>query len=89
MRRGASAPSLFLLQFLADPDHGTLEVMRAQPFHSANVVILRQDAQSRSEPDAHIREENGALRPALESAIPQQIVENLGNAEALPYLAER
>ena len=83
-----------LLHLLAKPGHGAVEMMKVQPFRAGNVVILHPGRaiaiRARCEyPMQGGNEEDGALHRKFEGAVLQQIAQNIGDAEPIPYFVKQ
>ena len=70
-------PIRLLLQFLAEPGHGAVEVMQIEPLGAGDVVVLHPRRavaiRSRDEQPVQRGDEDGALDRKLERAVLQQI----------------
>src|SRR5271166_4996192 len=90
--RRESVLALFL-HLLAEPGHGPVEMMQIQSLGAGNVVILHPGPaiaiRARYEYPMQGGNEDGALHRKFEGAVLQQIAQNIGDAEPLPYLAEQ
>jgi hypothetical protein len=86
-------PVRLLLQFLAEPGHGPIEVMQIEPLGAGDVVILHPSRAvavgSGDEQPMQRGDKHGALDRKLERAILQQIVENRANPLPLPDSVEQ
>ena len=81
-------PVRLLLQFLAEPGHGAIEVMQIEPFGAGDVVILDPRrtvaVRSRNEQPMQRGDEHGALDRKLERALLQQVGQDGVNRRAAP-----
>ena len=91
-QRGASAPRL-LLDLLAQPRHGAVEVMQVEFLGAGDVVVAHPGRavaiRARHEQPVQRRHEHGALDGELEGALVQQIAQHRVDAEPLPDPAEQ
>src|SRR5271169_5156456 len=92
-QRGASGPIRLLLQFLAQPGHGAVEVMQIEPLGAGDIVVLHPRPtvaiRSRNEQPMQRGDEHGALDRKLERALVQQIIEDRANPQPIPDPAEQ
>lgn len=82
-----------LLQFLAEPRHGPLEMMEVEAFDAWNVVILHPrravTVRPRDEKTVQSADKDSAFDCELERAVLQQLTEHVADAEPFPYPAEQ
>ena len=81
-------PIRLLLQFLAEPGHGAVEVMQIEPLGAGDVVILHPRRtvaiRSRNEQPMQGGDEDGALDRELERALLQQVDQHGVDPRAAP-----
>src|SRR6202022_2019845 len=86
-------PIRLLLEFLAEPGHGAVEVMQIEPLGAGDIVILDPRGAvavgSRNEQPMQGGDEDGALDRKLECALLQQADQDVGDAEPLPDSAKQ
>jgi len=82
-----------LLQLLAEPSHGPIEVMQVEPFGAGDVVILHPRravaVRSRNEQPMQRRDERRPLDRKLERALLEQVGQHGVDPEPLPDPAEQ
>jgi hypothetical protein len=84
---------LALLQFLAEPGHGAVEMMQGQRLGSRNEVVLHPllagAIRARHEQAMQHTDEHRPLERDLEGALPEMLLEHRSEAEILPQTPEQ